>query len=302
MVNRIEKIINCPEIQGRKRKGDILNSLKMTKSCFIAAAIALLAVFVAAPAGAGDLNWKLRGDYTYNVAGNCAHAVCGQVIEANCCVSPGNPVDCDSTKPCKYDCGSEANCCVSPGNPVGCASVVQPCTWGFNPATLALRVPGKQKSYSYNIQAVINFNGRGNFTLNGEVLVVRNSLGTAPPDIPANQLDLDCDGTYKVDSVGNGLFVDMTFAVCIGKITSGLFGAWGFTQKISGPVIVRGRLDTVTGSSSVIISNTLKYMEELEVTACPGYPGLVGMKEQRICHNTGSIVKLSPRNNWFLNK
>jgi hypothetical protein len=165
-----------------------------------------------------------------------------------------------------------------------------------------LRVLGSQKSYSYNIQGLINFDGRGNFTLNGEVLAIRSSLGTAPPDIPVNQLDLDCNGTYKVDSVGNGLFVDMTFAVCIGKITSGLFGAWGFTQKISGPVIVRGRLDTVTGSSSVIISNTLKYMEELEVTACPGYPGLVGMKEQRICHNTGSIVKLSPRNNWFLNK
>ena len=32
---------------------------------FVAASIALLAVFVAAPAGAGDLNWKLRGDYTF---------------------------------------------------------------------------------------------------------------------------------------------------------------------------------------------------------------------------------------------
>ena len=61
------------------------------KYYFIAAAIALLAVLVAAPAGAGNLNWKLHGDYTYNVAATCAHAACGQFVENNCCLSPNNP-------------------------------------------------------------------------------------------------------------------------------------------------------------------------------------------------------------------
>ena len=130
----------------------------------------------------------------------------------------------------------------------------------------------------------------GNFTLKGEVLAIRSSLGTNPPDIPANQVDLGCDGTYEIKRIvdeGNGLFVDITFAGCIGKITSGLFGALGFTQKISGPIIVRGRLDTVTGSSSVIISNTIPYIEEIEVIDAPPTL-LMGMKEQRICNNTGS--------------
>ena len=230
------------------------------KYCFIAAAIALLAVFVAAPVGAGDLNWKLRGDYTYNVAATCAHAACG-LDQAG-----------------KYDCQD-------------------PLTRGFNPVTLALREPGKQKSYSYNVQAVIHFDGHGNSTVKGEVLVIRTSLGTNPiADIPANQGDLECHGTYIVDSKDNELFVDITSTNCTNKITSGQFGLMGFTQELSGPITVRGRLDTFTGTSIVIIGNTLPYIEELEVTAPTSSAGL---KEQRICNNTGSIVKLLPRKNWF---
>jgi len=243
------------------------------KYCFIAVAIALLAVLVAGPAGAGNLNWKINGDYTYNVSATCAHAACGQIAENACCLSPNNPAGC--TVPCKYNCDTLP---------------------GFNPVTLALREPGKQKSYGYNVQGVTHFDGHGNFTLKGEVLVIRTSLGTGQPDIPANQADLDCDGTYIVGSKDNELFVDITFTNCTSKITSGQFGVMGFTQELSGPVTGRGRLDTFTGSSIVIIGNTLPYIEELEVTAPPPFKG---MKEQRICNNAGSIVKLSPRKNWF---
>jgi hypothetical protein len=236
-----------------------MNKKNGTKVCFIATAIALLAVFVAAPAGAGDLNWKLRGDYAYNVAATCATAACGPDLEG------------------KYNCQAES-------------------TRGFDPATLALREPGKQKSYSYNVQGVADFDGHGNFTFKGEALVIRTSLGTSQLDIPANQADLECHGTYIVGSKDSELFVDITSTNCTSKITSGQFGLMGVTQELSGPVTVRGRLDTFTGSSIVIISNTLPYIEETELTA--PLP-LKGMNEQRICNNMGSIVKLSPRRNWF---
>ncbi len=56
-----------------------MNNSKITKCCLIAAAIALLAVFVAAPAGAGDqdrrdLNRLLTGDYYEKSFFTCANA------------------------------------------------------------------------------------------------------------------------------------------------------------------------------------------------------------------------------------
>jgi len=254
-----------------------MNNLKMKKYYFIAAAIALMAVFVAAPAGATgarDLNWKFRGDYTYNAAATCANAVCGQDQAG------------------KYDCGSAANCCVSSNKPANCDPNVPPCTWGFNPATLALRVPGSQKSYGFNVQGVINFDGHGNWTLKGEILVIRTTVGINPPDIPANQSDLDVAGTYVVDSVGNGLFVDITWPTYTVTLKSGV------VLKFSGPITSRGRLDTVTGSSTVIISQTIPEIEEQEIIVAP-LTSLLGMKEQRICGNIGTIVQLSPRKNWL---
>jgi hypothetical protein len=233
-----------------------MNNLKITKCCFIVAAIALLAVFVAAPAGAGNLNWKLRGDYTYNVAATCAHAACG--------INPTTV---------KFDCQTAP---------------------GFNPVTLALRVPGSQKSYSYNVQGVMHFDGHGKYTLKGEILVIRTSLGINPPDIPVTQLDLDADGTYVVDSKDNGLFVDITFPTYTATVKSS--GPYqGFVYNFSGPVTLRGRLDTVEGGGTVIISQTVPEIEELEIMVPPG----VGMNEQRICNPTGSLVQLSPRKNWL---
>ncbi len=51
-----------------------MNKIKGIKVCFITAAIALLAVFIAAPAGAWDLNRLLTGDYASNMSFVCASA------------------------------------------------------------------------------------------------------------------------------------------------------------------------------------------------------------------------------------
>jgi len=237
-----------------------MKKVKGMKYYFIAAAIALLAVSVAAPVGAGGLDRRLYGDYTYNVAATCANAPCGPDTSGN------------------YNCQSSD-------------------AWGFNPVTFALRLPGSQKSYGFNIQGVIHFDGHGRCNVEGGIGVVRSSLGTPPYDIPANQVELDCEGTYIVESEHNELFVDITFSECTSTIKSGFYGVLGLTQKVTGPVTVRGRLDTVTGSNSVIIgnSNTFPTIEEI-VNIAP--PAFAGMNEQRICSYTGSIVKLSPWH-WF---
>ena len=125
---------------------------------------------------------------------------------------------------------------------------------------------------------MIHFDGHGNFTVKGEVLVIRTSLGTSQLDIPANQADLDCHGTYIVDSKDNELFVDITFPNCTIKITSGQFGALGFTQELSGPVIVRGRLDTFTGNSIVIIGNMFPYIRRIRGYCAALFKRLEGTK------------------------
>jgi hypothetical protein len=140
----------------------------------------------------------------------------------------------------------------------------------------------------------MHFDGHGKWTLKGEILVIRTTVGSNPPDIPANQFDLDADGTYVVDSVGNGLFVDITWPTYTVTLKSGV------VLKFSGPITSRGRLDTVTGSSTVIISHTIPEIEEQEIIDAP-LPSLLGMKEQRICNGTGSLVRLSPWRYWFSN-
>ena len=54
-----------------------MNKKNRTKVGFIAAAIALLLVAMAVPAGAGDLNRLLTGDYAFNSSQVCAHALSG---------------------------------------------------------------------------------------------------------------------------------------------------------------------------------------------------------------------------------
>ena len=139
----------------------------------------------------------------------------------------------------------------------------------------------------------MHFDGHGKWTLKGEILNIRTSLGTNPnTDIPVTQMDLDVAGTYVLDSVGNGLFVDITSPTYTVTLKSGV------VLKFSGPITARGRLDTVTGSSTVIISQTIPEIEEQEIIVAPSTPPL-GMKEQRICNGTGSLVQLSPWRNWF---
>jgi hypothetical protein len=222
-----------------------MKKIKGMKYYFIAAAIALLAVFVAAPAGARDLNWMLRGDYDYSLVGTCARASCG-----------GGG----------YDCVNEP---------------------GFNPETLA--PTGDYYSDNYSIRGKINFDGHGGYTSNAGGLNIRFS----PKPDPVIPFTLDCSGTYIIYSQDNELFVDMTYDSCISKVTSGAFA--GITQEYSNSFIMRGRLDTDTGSGVVMTSTTVPSIEEIEVIA-PAIPGVVGTKVQRICNNMGNMVKLSGPN------
>jgi hypothetical protein len=228
---------------GPEKRGNIMNKIKGMKYYFIAATIALLAVFVAVPAGAWDLNGKLRGDYSYNLAANCTTAPCLCEDEVT------------------YDCGE-------------CPA--------FNP-DFTLTVPESQKYGSYNLAALITFNGHKNFTFKGEGLFIN-----FPSDLPVNPFELNCDGTYKVVSEKNGLFVEISFNDCTSVVTSGLYK--DLTQKVSGQLTARGRLDTATGTISVNLSNIGPEMVELDVI----WPPYLPIKEQRICNYTGSMVKLLP--------
>ena len=91
--------------------------------------------------------------------------------------------------------------------------------------------------------------------------------------------EMECTGTYVVDDEGDELFVGITFASCGDQVTHEFEGA-----------TLQGRLDTVTGTSIVFLSNTSPTIEDVH-----GFPSPV----QRICNATGSMVKLSPRKNWF---
>jgi hypothetical protein len=66
-----------------------MNKKNGTKICFIAAAIALLVVAVAFPAGAGGLDRRLYGDYTYNISGTCVYAACGSDCQSDPGFQPG---------------------------------------------------------------------------------------------------------------------------------------------------------------------------------------------------------------------
>jgi hypothetical protein len=222
-----------------------MNNQKITKCYLIATAIAILAVFTAAPVGARELNWKLKGDYAWNSTSTCASA-----------------------------------------------------TLGFDPTTLGrlpLPIPPENPpspvpgiSYNYAVQGVLSFDGHGvlNFK-KGEVLSIMlepyPNPATNPPlptssnfRFPVRQFEeMECTGTYVVDDEG---VVGITFTSC------------GVAPQTFDGATLQGRLDTVTGTSIVFLSNTLPTIEVV---------GGTGSSVQRICNATGSMVKLSPRKNWF---
>jgi hypothetical protein len=229
-----------------------MNNPRITKCCLIAAAIAILAVFTAAPVGARELNWKLRGDYAWNSTSTCASAPWG----FGQTVSPTPPFMPVFRKP---------------SNPPQGQPVLDP-------------APGI--SYNYSVQGVLSFDGHGvlNFK-NGEVLSIilepYPNPAINPPlptssnfRFPVHHYEMECTGTYVVDDEG---VVGITFASC------------GVGTTFEGATL-QGRLDTVTGTSIVFLSNTSPTIEDVH-----GFPTPV----QRICNATGSMVKLSPRKNWF---
>jgi len=232
-----------------------MNNLKLKRCFFIAAAIALLAVFMTVPAGARDLNWKLKGDYTWNSTSACASATWGFG-------STGNPIMPVFRKPSAV-----------PGQPI------------LNPA------PGI--SYNYSVQGVLSFDGHGALDFTGEVLSIilepyrNNPQGGEVATfnnfkLPAHHYEIECTGTYFVEHESNELGVTLT--------SCGFVGAKP-TQEFNGATL-RGRLDTVTGSSIVFLSNTIPTIETVVTDG-------VTTPVQRICNANGSMVKLSPRKNWF---
>jgi hypothetical protein len=227
-----------------------MNNLKLKRCFFITAAIALLAVFLAVPAGAGDLNWKLKGDYAWTSTGTCASASCG--FDTNQIPGPNRNLQ---------------SC---PG-----------------PLPVAIGV-----SYNYAIQGKFSFDGHGGFDFNGEVLSIMlepyPNPATIPPlptsanfKSPIHHFEAEAAGTYVVDDEADELFVEIKFDYLKIIGTPYLFKGATF----------RGRLTSNSVGSVVFLSATSPVPEDVV-----GYPF---PNMQRICNATGSMVKLSPRKNWF---
>jgi hypothetical protein len=228
-----------------------MNNLKLKRCFFIATAIAILAVFTTAPVGAGDLNWKLRGDYAWNATSTCASATSGFTADPfplRKAIGGSSP---DDTHP-----------------------------------------PDKGISYNYSVQGKFSFDGHGVFDFEGEVLSIMLEPYRATPEeeekntyknfkSPVHPLALDGNGIYTIANEADGLFVAITFSNI--KVP-------GTGIEFNG-AIVRGRLDTVMGTSIVFLSTTSPIPEEVI--------GLSPTPAERICNGTGSMVKLSPRKNWF---
>lgn len=88
--------------------------------------------------------------------------------------------------------------------------------------------------------------------------------------------EMECTGSYLVKHDGKELVAELTFDSCkfitLGKEAKG--------------AVLRGRLDTATGTTLVFLSTTTPTPEDMI-----GYPF---SNMQRICNATGSMVKLSP--------
>jgi hypothetical protein len=90
------------------------------------------------------------------------------------------------------------------------------------------------------------------------------------------------DGIYVVDNDNKAkeLVIKITFNSMRASVN-------GTTQEFTG-VTFRGRLDTVTGTSIVLLGNTLPTIENV-----------TGSSMARICNASGTMVQLSPRRNWL---
>ena len=201
-----------------------MNNSIMTKFSFIAAAIALLSVFMAAPAGAGDLNWKLKGDYTWNSTGTCASASCGF----------------DTTQQIP---GPKRN--------------LGPCT---GPGPGPVTIPGTGISYNYTIQGEFSFDGQGNFDFRGETLSIMLEPYRSTPEpatsgnftSPIHHVFAEGTGTYIVDLEADELFVEI-------KFNSFKSGPYVFTGAT-----FRGRLTPSSVGSVVFLSTTSPIPEDVD--------------------------------------
>jgi len=188
-------------------------------------------VFVAAPAAAGDLNWKLRGDYSYNSTATCASASSGFTDDLFFPLRKGTDgVLPDATHP-----------------------------------------PALGISYTYAIQGEFSFNGHGVFDfIKGEVLGIMLEPYRASPvglevdtysnfRSPVHHFYAQGTGVYAVKNEADKLFVEIKFDS---------FGIIGTPILFKGTTF-RGRLDTVTGTSIVFLSTTTPIREEVDASFYP---------------------------------
>jgi hypothetical protein len=193
-----------------------MNNLKLNRCFFIAAAIALLAVFMSVPAGAGDLNWKLKGDYAWNSSGTCASASCG--FDTNQIPGPNRNL--------------------------------QPCS---GPLPVAIGISYNysiQGEFSFDGQGGFDFSGE----VLSIMLEPYPNPATIPPlptsanfKSPIHHFDADGAGTYIVEFEANELFVEIKFdylkikgtpyefrgAIFRGRLTSGSVGSVVFLGSTS---------------------------------------------------------------------
>jgi hypothetical protein len=239
-----------------------MNTLKLKRCFFIAAAIALLAVFVAAPSGAGDLNWKLRGDYAFNSGGACVFASIGFELNSSTGKWGRKPL----------------------GAPYPGTS--------YNYAI--------QGVFSFDGHGGFTFNGEALHLFLDPFLFPPPPSPPAPPyslwppyetfKYPVNNVNAVGTGEYAVINEANGLFVEITFTTL------------NFTNPDMSPPLdltakgftFRGRLDTFAGAGIVFLSSTNETPQDVLGGSYQG--------AQRICNGSGNMVKLSPRNNWLLSK
>jgi hypothetical protein len=209
-----------------------MDSLKSRWVFFLAAVTVLLVLFVSAPVGAGDLNWKLKGKYAWTSSATCATASCG------------------------FDMSKQVP---GPGR------ILTPCQGPLGPANPATGI-----SYNYAIQGDLSFDGHGNFEfLNGEVLSIMLEPYRSTPDLtssnftaPIHHFESVGDGIYTVELKGDELFVEIVFEHFTPPIQANPLNPIDFKGAT-----FQGRLTSGSVGSMVFLTSTRPVAEVIT-----GYP------------------------------
>ena len=228
-----------------------MDSLKSRRFFFLAAVTVLLVLFVSAPAGAGDLNWKLKGKYALTMTGTCASASCG------------------------FDMSKQVP---------GPWRILTPCPGPLGPTTPAIGI-----SYNYAMQGDFSFDGQGNFEfVNGEVMsVILEPYRNAPQGAeaitynnfisPIHHFESVGDGIYTVVLKGDELFVEILF--------ENLTPPEQTVPNFKGATF-RGRLTSSSTGSTVFLTSTSPAPENVLPSLtmqriCNAFGSMVKLSPQR---------------------